>query len=148
MPYKRMPYKIEDIKNEGWDTIHKAAYCGDYDVLLEELNNGVSANYTSKKLHSIYYPPFGKKIEVYFSNVYPLYLAAQKGHQKCIKLLMDRGADPTILATNTEFNTTCDAYSVALWEGKLSTYRLLKSKHKKNNLSALTNTYKTALIAN
>ena len=29
------PKKINDITTDGCDTIHKAAYCGNYDILLE-----------------------------------------------------------------------------------------------------------------
>ena len=32
-------FRVENINLEGWDTIHKAAYCGDYDKLLEELKS-------------------------------------------------------------------------------------------------------------
>ena len=29
-----MQLNVDDINYEGWDTIHKAAYCGNYEILL------------------------------------------------------------------------------------------------------------------
>ena len=121
-----MSYRIENIATEGWDTIHKAAYCGNYDILLEELNNGISPNHISIKFKSKCKQPFFNDFDVYFSNMYPLYLAAQNGHKKCIKLLIDRGADPNLLVKNEYFNEKSNAYGVAICCNQFTTYRYIK----------------------
>ena len=36
---------IQDISLSSWNIIHKAAYCGNYEVLEEELNNGADPNF-------------------------------------------------------------------------------------------------------
>ena len=121
------PKTIEEITTEGWDTIHKAAYIGNYDVLLEELNNGISANHISSVLHSKYVPMCGKKFNIYFSNMYPLYIAAQRGHKRCVKLLLNRGADPMLISKNEYFNTECNALSVVWSKNNFKCYRLMKN---------------------
>ena len=141
------PKKIEDITTEGWDTIHKAAYCGNYDILLEELNNGISANHISNKFKSKYKQIICKDFDIYFSNMYPLYIAAQRGHINCVQLLIDRGADPKMIANNEYFDTVCDAFSVALLHNNFKTYRLMKklSKNKDPVISTSTELRKSLI---
>ena len=55
----------------------------------------------------------------------PLYLAAQRGNTKCVQLLIDRGADPTILTNNTYMNCSCSAISVALWCLHYKSYKIM-----------------------
>ena len=132
-----MSLKVEDITTEGWDTIHKAAFCGDYNVILDELNSGVSPNHISNNFKSKCKRIFSKDKIVYFTNMTPLYITAQKGHLKCIKLLIDRGADPYISAKNLNFNVNCDAFSVSLSCNKLFFYILMKKimKNKNKNIT-------------
>jgi len=133
-----MHFTVETINSEGWDTIHKAAYCGNYDILLEELNSGISANHVSNALKSKCKQSLSKDFDVYFSNISPLYMAAQKGHTKCIKLLIERGADPYMLAKNEYFNSKCNAFEVAFWCDKFLTYRLMKrmTRNKKSEITS------------
>ena len=125
---------VSEISLPGWERIHKAAFCGDYKILLEELDNGVSPNLRANNLTSIYrpifHPIFQKKYEVYFDNMTPLYLAAQNGHLQCVTLLMDRGANPRIKNLNKHFNTFQDALGISFWFGKIGAYRVMKNSPK------------------
>jgi hypothetical protein len=127
-------YRVDNINSEGWETIHKAAYCGNYDLLLEELNNGINVNLLSNNFISLYKPDFKKPRKIYFDNITPLYLAAQKGQNKCVQLLIDRGADPAILAKNTYMKCSCSALSVALWCLHYKSYKIMKKGSKKDGL--------------
>ena len=125
---------VSEISLPGWGRIHKAAFCGDYNILLEELDYGVSANLRADNFTSIYYPMFHnifhKKFEIYFDNMTPLYLAAQNGHIQCVKLLMERGANPRIKNINKHFNSSQDALGASLGFGKIGAYRAMKRSSK------------------
>ena len=129
----------KNLTFEGWKNVHKAAYYNDYDTLLEELNNGECVNSAVNNFISLYEIVFCKKRKICFENMTPLYIAAQKGHTKCVKLLIDRGADPTLLAKNTYSNSECSALSVALCYGKFYSYWIMKNscKNKKLNRTGL-----------
>jgi ankyrin repeat protein len=131
-------FTVDNINSEGWETIHKAAYCGDYNILIEELNNNIDVNLIANNFISLYKPDFSKSHSIYFDNVTPLYLAAQKGHSKCVKLLINRGADPTILTNNTYLNSSCTAFSVAWWCSNYKAYKIMKKGSKKEGLLAQT----------
>lgn len=125
----------EDILTyEGWDNIHKAAYYNDYDMLLDELNNGACVNSISNNFISLYKPLFRKSRKIYFINMTPLYIAADRGHTKCVKLLYNRGADPTILTKNTYTNTELTALNIALYNGHIKCYSIMSGNSNKNTL--------------
>ena len=125
---------VSEISLPGWERIHKAAFCGDYNILLEELDNGVSPNLRANNLTSIYrpmfYPLLQKKREIYFDNMTPLYLAAQNCRMNCVKLLMERGANPRIKNLNKHFNTFEDALGISFWLGKIGPYLIMKRSPK------------------
>ena len=75
----------------------------------------------------------------------PLYIAAQRGHNKCIKLLIDRDADPYIITKNESLNTNCNALNVAWYCDKYSSYRLIKKLIKNRNLANSLNNYESIL---
>ena len=138
-------HKFSQNKNltfEGWEKVHKAAYYNDYDTLLEELNNGICINSVANNFISLYEPIIWKNRKIYFNNMTPLYIAAQKGHTKCVKLLVERGANPTILAKNTHTNSECSALTISLYWGHLYSYWIMKNSIKNKNLN------KTGLLAN
>ena len=137
-------FRVEDINLEGWDTIHKAAYCGNYDKLLEELNNGICANSIVENFKSINHPFLKKRHPIYFNNMTPLYLAAQRGNSKCVQLLIDRGADPTIMVKNTFANEQCTAMNLALWFYNFNCYWIMKNSIKKDTKK---DTKKQALLS-
>ncbi len=64
----------------------------------------------------------------------PLYIAADRGHTKCVKLLYDRGADPKILTKNTYTNTEYSALNIALYNGQIKCYCILSRNCNKNTL--------------
>ena len=125
----------KNLTFEGWKNVHKAAYYNDYDTLLEELNNGECVNSMTNNFISRYEPVFRKNRKIYFDNMTPLYIAAQRGHTKCVKLLVDRGADPTIMAKNTYCNTTCSALAMSLYCGNIYSYWIMRNSRKKKLLN-------------
>ena len=104
----------------GWPSIHIAAYEGDYEKLVNELNRGVDVNTVANDVRSkgAFYGKFNwrwsDKLITCFTNVTPLYTAAcsNRGLQ-CVQLLMERGADPTIEAINTNCNCSATSQSAA-----------------------------------
>jgi len=120
---------IHDISLSSWNIIHKAAYCGNYAALEEELNSGANPNFTVDKFESKLTPLFStQKITVYFDNMTPIYIATVMGHTDCVRLLLARGADPTIKARNTYYNmSSCSALTASLWFGNFKCYRLMKN---------------------
>ena len=125
---------IDNIRAEGWEPIHWAAYYGNYNALLDELNKGICANLLTEKFTSLYKSRFNKKTIIYFKNMCPLYLAAQKGHTKCVKLLISRGANPKVLVSNTYTNTQCVPLNVSLWFNNFRSYQIMKKGSKKDAL--------------
>lgn len=131
-------YQIENIHTEGWSLIHKAAYCDRDDILRQEMDNGISANHISNSFKSKYIPFIGKKNDVYFNNMYPLYLAAQRGNIRCVKLLLDRGADPKIKIYNKSRNVYSDSLEIAFIKNNFKCYYLIKNYNKnKQNIDIL-----------
>ena len=118
--------------------IHKAAYCGNYDQLLDELNNEVDPNYISTRFSSKYTTCFNKKINIYFQNMYPLYLAVQGKHLSCVKLLMNRGANPNLVIYNEYCKSYCTAINFSLLNLDYKCYNLLKNKKNKGLLHEFT----------
>lgn len=129
--------------NDGWDKIHCAAYIGNTDLLVDELNAGKNVNAYSEKMTSVggfegrWNLRYNKEKIIYWKYVTPLYLAAQMGHKDCVKILMERGADPNIKAYNTNVN---ESFSIS---GTASTYNNFKSLYiiKKTKV-------KTSLLSN
>ena len=115
--------------NNEWETIHKMAFFNDYSGLLEELNSGIDVN-----LRMNDFPSKENKHIRYWNNMTPLYLASYKGNNKCVKLLMERGADPNIKATNLYYKNNITPNNVALTFLNFRTYYLLKKKYKKTGL--------------
>ena len=69
----------------------------------------------------------------------PIYLAAVMGRINCIRLLLARGADPTIKAYNTYYNMhSCSALHASIWFTNIACYKLMKNhiKHPYGNNSA------------
>ena len=58
-------------------------------------------------------------------------MAAQRGHIKCIKLLLSRGADPHIKVHNIDFNVYSNALDIAFLLNNYKCYYLMK-KYIKN----------------
>ena len=76
----------------------------------------------------------------------PIYIATVMGHTKCVKLLLARGADPTIKAHNTHYKMgSCSALVASMWFANLGCYRLMK-----NHVAPITNNDPAAkyLLAN
>lgn len=134
---------IEDITFSSWPLIHKAAYCGNYDVILNELDNGTTPNYIVNNFESkkIFY--FKKPITIYFDMMSPLYLAAFRGHYRCVKLLIDKGADPLIETLNKYENKSFNALQVSNLNFNYRVYRYIKKSIKIKNEK-----YTTTLINN
>ena len=132
-----------DLKaNNDWSEIHKAAYFGNLENLISELNAGIDPNYSEKKLLSLgaftseWNPlSFNKRIKVYFENVTPLYLAAQKGHIKCVKVLMERGANPKIIAKNTFYKNAkgVTPKQIAIWFCNYRCYKTMTRTYSEDN---------------
>ena len=120
---------VHDISLSSWNLIHKAAYCGNYVALEEELNNGADPNFKVNGFESKLSPLFSsKRITIYFDNMTPIYVAAVMGNTDCVRLLLARGADPTIKAQNTHYNMgSCSAITASLWFGNFKCYRLMKN---------------------
>ena len=116
---------------DSWFTIHNAAFNGKYDILLEELNNGVDVNSIMYDLKFHYKQLLYPTGFIWLNNVTPIYLAAFNGHSRCVKLLMVRGADPTIEIENTFSKKSYNALNIALWNFNLNCYRIMK---KNNNI--------------
>jgi len=125
----KLQTQISDL--DSWFTIHNAAFNGKYDILLEELNNGVSVNSIMYDLKFQYKQLLYPTGFIWLNNVTSIYLAALNGHSRCVKLLMARGADPTIQIVNTFSKKSYNAFDIALWKFNFNCYRLMK---KKNNI--------------
>jgi ankyrin repeat protein len=131
---------VYDISLSSWPLIHKAAYCGNYEILEEELNNGVDPNFKVDGFESklkLYFS--NQKIIIYFNNMTPIYVATVMGRTKCVGLLLARGADPTIKAYNKYYNMdSCSSLGASIWFTNLACYRLIKNhiKCQRGNNSA------------
>ena len=121
------PKTVDEITFPSWEPIHKAAYCGNYDMLLSELDNGICANHLVNNFESKHAARCKRNLTIYFDNMSPLYLAAQQGHYKCVRLLLDRGADPDVKCRNRYSNSECVATDVSFWRGNLKCYRLIRT---------------------
>jgi ankyrin repeat protein len=125
---------------DGWPPIHIAAYEGDYEKLVNELNRGVDVNTVADNLKSrgAFSGKFNwrwdTKLITYFNNVTPLYTASSSGNEKCVKILMERGADPTIKAINTNCNSSATSYSVAMICNNFKSARAIKKVKPKVSL--------------
>ena len=115
---------------------------GNLENLTNELNCGVNPNHSEKNLLSLgaftsNWNPlfFNKKTKVYFENITPIYLAAQEGHIKCVKLLMERGANPKILAKNTFYKNTKGVSSteIACLFCNYKCYKTMMRKYSEDN---------------
>ena len=122
--------------NSYWEPIHTAAYFNNYDSLREELDSGISPNLIMNNFKT--WGPskdyYTKKIIVHWNNMTPLYIACYRGNDKCVKLLMERGADPNISAYNIYHKITISPLNVALTFLKFKCATLLKKKYKKDSL--------------
>ncbi len=131
---------------QGWEKIHIAAYHGYYELLLTELNKGVSVNLVSDSFSSRggYRGKFNwqykQDLKIIWKHMTPLYIACQKGHLSCVKLLMERGADTSIKAFNTNVNEAFSAFFTACsWNNYKCAYSVVHTKSKKNVLLASNN---------
>ena len=106
--------------------IHYAAYNGYYEMLLKELNNGINVDCVTNECIS--FNIYNNNI-IYFSNVTPLYLSAQRGHTKCVKLLMERGANPKNIVCKPHTNYKITPLDVAIIYCNLCCYILMKKKY-------------------
>ena len=129
------------IAYEGWEKIHIAAYHGNYELLLNELNRGISVNLVSDAFSSRggycgkFQWRYKKDLKIIWKNMTPLYVACQKGHLRCVKLLMERGADPSIKAFNTNANEAFSSFLTAIsWNRFKCAYAVLYTKPKNNIL--------------
>jgi len=114
---------------DNWFTIHAAAFKGNYNILLDELNNGVCVNSIMYDVKFEYNKILNLQVIEWLNNVTPLYLAALMGNSRCVKLLMARGADPKIITYNTFSKKSYNAFSIALWNFNFNCYRLMKQKN-------------------
>ena len=72
-----------------------------------------------------------KKIYIEFRNMYPLYLAAHQGHIECVKILLNKGANPKLFVYNEYYKSSSNAISVALFNFNFKCYKLMKKNKKK-----------------
>ena len=140
MMVKNIKY-IDDITFSSWPLIHKAAYCGNYNVIITELDNGISPNHLINDLESLKLFYFTNPIVIYFDMISPLYLAAFRGHYKCVKLLIDRGADPFIKTLNKYYNKSCTPLKVSWTQNNFRSYKYIKQSLKQKKI-----TYNTSLL--
>ena len=122
-----------------WDKSHIYAYENDYNSLYEYLNQGLEVNVKSKNLTSIggyvNFFKFDKNKKNFFNGVTPLYLAAMKKNNKCVKLLMERGADPYIKSNSkNEPKSFYNCFEIALLFSNFKGYYIMKKYKKKKNL--------------
>ena len=66
-----------------------------------------------------------------FENMTPLYLAAQYGHLKCIRLLLKRGAFPSIKVHNITYDTYITAAETAFGNKQYRCYYAIKTANVK-----------------
>jgi len=125
-----------ETSNLEWENIHEAAYFNNFELLEEELNSGVDPNLIINNFKS--YGPskdfYSKKIIVYWDKLTALYIACQKGHTKCVNLLMQRGANPNIEAYNQYYKMHVSPLNIATTSFHFKCVRLLKKTYNKNNL--------------
>jgi hypothetical protein len=125
----------------NWDKAQCAAYSGNADSLLDEINNGYNvnkktSNFVSYGAYKSRFSPFyDKKKKTYFQDVTLLYLAAQKGNLKCVELLLNKGADLKI-------KTYCDKLdkggstplSIAILFSNYKCFKTMKNYKKKKDV--------------
>jgi ankyrin repeat protein len=124
---------------QGWSPLHLAAYHGDVEQLRELLNTGIDPNtapeiFKSQSSYPVRNRLFSKMREETFSSVTPLYAAAQEGNLECVKLLLERGADPFIKATSQMNQRGASALHIAGLGGHLRTYWKMKNFKPKSNV--------------
>lgn len=122
---------------DGWTKAHCAAYDGNYDLLLNELNSGFDVNKTSRmisyggyKKNSLFY---NKKMKVHFEDVTLLYLASQEGHADCVQLLIDRGADIKIKIKSDYNKKGSTALNNAFYNNNFKSISIMKKGVNKQN---------------
>ena len=122
----------------GWNKLHIYAFKNNYKDLYEALNAGANPNVKSEKLVSygryVSFFKYKKMEKNYFVNITPLQLAAEKGHHKCVKLLMERGADPMIKSHSVYSpNSKINSFGIAKLFSKFKSYYIMKTTKPKLN---------------
>ena len=127
---------VETKCDDEWERIHLAAFYNNSTILLEELNSGTDPDLSMSefKTKGLSKDFFSKKLIVYWNNMTPLYLAAYRGNVSCVKILMERGADPKINVYNTYYKNNETALSVAYTFMNFRCIRLMRKKHKRGLL--------------